>query len=174
VILHTLEKHDWPDATNGIPCCMGYAAMGPGNCTCWEPVYDLEQQAFGGDPLPGLAAKACSDCAYRKGSPERIGTPGYFGDKDSLEEWVETGQTFWCHQGMRRIIKWRHPSGMEIPAHPASYRPGIVGEGNDRKPLKADGTVADICGGYCAKRLGTIRKRETVEPEDLTDFMGRA
>lgn len=38
---------DLPDAGEGV-CCMGAAAMGPERCTCWEPVYDLDQA----DPDP--------------------------------------------------------------------------------------------------------------------------
>ena len=32
----------WPDAGEGM-CCIGAAVYGPGHCTCWTPVYDLDQ-----------------------------------------------------------------------------------------------------------------------------------
>jgi hypothetical protein len=50
-------------------------------------------------------------------------------------------------------VAYRHPSGAEIPGHPAGYDPPIV----DGVPCKADGTPADLCAGWllrCAKLSG--------------------
>ena len=136
---------DLPDAG---PCCKGAAVYGKDRCTCWEPVYDLEQQPLAPGEM-GLRVRPCADCAYRKNSPERRGEDGYQGDAEFLDELVVTGEFFACHQGIRRPVAWRHPSGAEIPGHPAGYDPPL----HDGKPYKADGTPADLCAGWAARRL---------------------
>ena len=92
----------------------------------------------------------CGDCAFRDGSPERSNEKGYdHNSNDLIDEMVaQPGVTFFCHQGMRRVVLLRHPSGVEIPAHPASYRPAIEG----RLSFKADGAPADICAGFTQAR----------------------
>ena len=138
---------DLPDAGEGA-CCMGAAVYGPRRCTCWEPVYDLDQQPVHPGEM-GLRVKMCVDCAYRPNSPERRGEEGYQGDPESLDEMVATGDLFACHQGIRRPVAWRHPSGAEVPGHPAGYAPPL----HDGKPYKADGSPADLCAGWAARRL---------------------
>lgn len=138
---------DLPDAGEG-GCCYGAAIYGPHRCTCWEPVYDLEQQPVRPGDM-GLRVKMCPDCAFRKNSPERRGDEGYQGDTEFLDGLVMTGEPFACHQGIRRPVAWRHPSGAEIPGHPAGYAPPL----HDGKPYKADGTPADLCAGWAARRL---------------------
>src|SRR5579871_4574369 len=155
-LIHELREHDYPDVTNGIPCCMGYAAGGPGHCTCWEPIYDQEQQPFNPEAVVTSRDSMCHDCAYRKGSPERTGEDGYAGDEDMLEHAVYSGTPFWCHQGVRKIVAYRHPTGAEIPAHAAAYGWLIKTINGRATPLKADGTPADICGGWCKKRLKVV------------------
>ena len=160
-VIHSDKAQSWPDASGGIPCCMGYAAGGPGFCTCWEPVVDLKQQPFNGDETIPTAEVPCHDCAYRKGSPERAGADGYSGDEDTLFHIAATGKAvFFCHQGVPRTLKWRHPSGMEIEAHPASYQYSFAIVNGERLPLKADGSIASLCGGYCAKRKAFTEARE--------------
>ena len=161
MILSIDRDHDFPDATGGVPCCDGYAWRGPGGCTCWEPEYDQEQC----EPVLGVVVarrSPCADCAYRKGSPERTGAEGYSGDAEELEHLAATGTPFWCHQGMRRIVRWRHPSGMVVDAHPDSYKPPIVTR-PDGQPvaLKADGSPAHLCGGWRAKKEKYDRIRGT-------------
>ena len=131
---------------------MGYAHGGPGYCTCWEPIYDMEQERYLGDGTIAMRTVPCSECAFRKWSPERNGEAGYSGTEDELEHIVYKGEPFWCHVGMRRVVKWRHPTGMEIDAHPAAYQPSIVESCDQRFPLKADGSAADICAGWSGKR----------------------
>jgi len=154
--------HDFPDATNGIPCCEGYAAYDHSRCTCWEPVYDQEQQPYVEDSKPVARKSPCHDCAYRKGSPERSGEKGYRGDEDELNHIAATGQEFWCHQGMRRPIAYRHPSGMQVPSHPAAYAPEIIVIEGKPTPLKADGTPACICGGWSGKRKALLAEVDKV------------
>jgi hypothetical protein len=139
---------DLPDAGQGM-CCYGAAIYGPERCTCWVPVYDLEQQEVRpGLPLPRIPVKMCDACAYRPNSPERRGEDGYKGDAEELDRMVATGELFVCHVGIRKPILWRHPSGAEVPGHPAGYDPPIV----DSIPYKADGTPADICSGWLLRR----------------------
>lgn len=99
------------------------------------------------DEIP-TAAKCCHDCAYRNGSPERA---------DEYDEGVLlahaqiAGEEFWCHQGCRRVIAFRHPDGRELPAGDGDYRPPI---GPEERPVvwRADGTVAQRCAGWNAHR----------------------
>lgn len=144
-ICHLGAAPDLPDAG---PCCMGWAVYGPHRCTCWVPVYDLEQQDPQGGHM-GLRAEMCHDCAFRPNSPERRGEAGYQGSAEDLNDMVTGGSPFACHQGIRRPVKWVHPSGAEIPGHPADYSPPIV----NGTPYKADGTPADLCAGWAARRL---------------------
>jgi hypothetical protein len=137
---------DLPDAGNGT-CCYGAAIYGPDRCTCWEPVYD-EDQAPIITRLPKVRKGACEDCAFRTGSPERRGDASVAGSEAELYRLVSTGQPFFCHQGMRRPVAWRHPAGVEIPGDPANYRPSIV----NGVPYKADGAPADVCAGWATRR----------------------
>lgn len=127
---------------------------GPGGCTCWEPVFNLNQQP----PQAGLEADVrpsmCHDCAYRPGSPEHTGDPDAGADADDLQALVDTGSVFWCHQGMRQPIHWQHPSGATTPASPLNYQPPIT----EDKPWKADGTPGDICAGWAALRLKAMQR----------------
>lgn len=126
-------------------CCYGAAGMGRDRCTCWEPVYDLEQQPLenGGVPPaePATRRKCCADCAYRNGSPER-----------ERGEELPRGpdKEFWCHQGMRRAVAYRHPeSGREVPAGDGDYQPPV---GPRSRPFawRADGTPGERCAGWAA------------------------
>lgn len=132
-------------------CCIGAAMFGNSRCTCWEPVYDLDQQSLanGGEPPEEVAtrAKCCHDCAYRNGSPERS-------DEAEEERLLDIArsdgrQEFWCHQGVRRVVAFRHPDGRELPAGEGDYRPPL---GPEERPViwKADGTPGERCAGWAA------------------------
>jgi hypothetical protein len=104
-------------------------------------VFDLEQQPIRAQLRDDAREKACSDCAYRPDSPERA-------QGDDLERLVESGDVFWCHQGIRCVIEYRHPDGrVHIPEFRRDYRPPL----QDARPYKADGTPADICAGWWAR-----------------------
>lgn len=136
-------------------CCTGSANGTPLDCTCWEPVWDLGQQPVQpGLPRPADPPRMCGDCAYRPGSPERAGEPSHQGDRELLDNLVDNGAPFFCHAGMRRPVKWVHPSGAEIPGHAANYRPPI----RDGVPYKADGTPGDICSGWFLRRAHQARQ----------------
>lgn len=89
-----------PPADDTIPCCMGAALDGHTGCTCWEPIHDVDQADPTGDDTVRARRGRCDDCAYRPDSPEQ--------DNPAA---LPVSQAFWCHQGMRRIVGWRHPDG---------------------------------------------------------------
>lgn len=143
----------WPDVGNAdVPCCWGATIHGPSHCECWEPVYDLEQTDPSPD-APGLCAQPCTGCAYRGGSPERTGDPRMAAGPDDLAALVDGNHPFFCHQGMRRIVAFRHPSGAVHQPDDlrleAAYRPHII----NGVPYRADGHPADLCAGWAAARL---------------------
>lgn len=154
------QPPDLPDAGEGA-CCYGSASNGKDRCTCWVPVYDTEQQPVQpGLPLPPIPVQMCGSCAYRPNSPERRGEDSYAGDAELLDDLVATGQPFYCHQGIRRPVKWRHePTGIEVPGHPGGYDPPI----QDGVPYKADGTPAYICAGWLLRRAKETAKTSTEE-----------
>lgn len=142
------QPPDLPDAGKGA-CCMGAAIYGPDRCTCWVAVYDVEQQPVTpGLPPPPNPLRMCGDCAYRPHSPEREGAEGYAGDEELLDDLVATGTPFFCHAGVRRVVAWRHPSGVEIPGHPGAYDPPI----ENGVPYQADGTPGLLCAGWLLRR----------------------
>jgi hypothetical protein len=149
----SIEFPDLGEASYG--CCWGTAIRGPEHCTCWEPEYDLEQLPISDadSPMPMPRAEMCGDCAFRPDSPERNGDEGYEnnGGLDDLTELVDKGQPFYCHQGMRRIVRWRHPSGAAADDHPGNYAPPMATIANAQIPFKADGTPGDICAGWWAR-----------------------
>jgi hypothetical protein len=130
-----------------MECCEGAIDDGAAGCTCWEPIYDLEQQQPDTNAEPTTRTRMCGDCAYRPDSPEKSGDPSYRGDAAELERIAATDR-FWCHDGMRKPVKWRHPAGIEVDGHPGSYDPAIV----DFTPYKADGTPGNLCAGWDARR----------------------
>lgn len=154
-----------PDAGGGM-CCYGAAVYGPERCTCWEPEYDLEQAdpdptamaLLAAGVQPSTRSRMCGDCAYRPGSPEKRGAPDHDGDPDALEEFAAVSR-FWCHQGMRRPVRLRHPSGTAVDGHPAAYAPPVV----DAVPYRADGSPGELCAGWAARRraLGVNDAEET-------------
>ena len=145
---------DFPDT--GEACCMGSAMRGPHNCTCWEPVYDLQQQPVDQQLRAWLAAgiepvtrkRMCIECAYRPDSPEKTAAQGYNGDAEMLDQLAAEGTRFWCHVGMRKPVRYEHPSGMVFDGHPAGYDPPKV----DGVPYRADGTPGELCAGWDARR----------------------
>lgn len=138
-------RPDFPDLNLG--CC--YGATMRNTCTCWRPVYDAPGQA---DPIDGMTPTVrpgmCGDCAYRPGSPEKAGDPEHRGDASELERLAAAGEPFYCHDGMRRIVRWVHPSGAEVPGHPADYAPPIAGS----VPYRANGAPGYLCAGWNARR----------------------
>ena len=136
---------------------MGETMRGPTGCTCWEPIYDLEQQPLenGGEPPAELPTrdKCCHDCAYRNGSPEREA-----GETDTLmERATSAGLAFWCHQGVRRAIAYRHPDGTEVPAGEGDYQPP-VGPPERECIWKADGSICERCAGWRAHARAADRE----------------
>ncbi len=139
-------------------CCDGCRKHGPVGCTCWRPVFDLEQTTPSfpqhGPVDPAVRDSMCHDCAYRPGSPEKSGHPDYKGDAAELDRLARVDR-FWCHQGMRRPLYWEHPAGVRVEGSPADYDPPIDGF----VPYKADGTPAELCSGWDARRRALTGKR---------------
>lgn len=130
-------------------CCIGSGVYGPHRCTCWEPVYDIPEQ---GDPTPAPAAtrdQMCQDCAYRPDSPERTGDPHQKAAAPGELDRIAHESTFWCHTGMRRLVAYEHPIVGRVAPRGVSYDPPSI----DAVPYKADGTPADRCAGWAARRV---------------------
>lgn len=151
-----LTPPDWNGPADGVPCCSATMYGDWDDCTCWEPIYDPpEQQPL----LPGETTTMptmCADCAYRPGSPERMGTPDAAADGYELDDLAIGGTRFWCHDGMRRLLGLAHPSGEVWIAESAEdgravthYDPPIDWLGI---PHRADGTPGSLCAGWDARR----------------------
>lgn len=144
---------DFPDAGEG-GCCMGAAVYGPDRCTCWEPVYDQEQhEVVQSEPIP--RSKPCDDCAFRSDSPESNGD-------DRYEPYEFTPkQAFFCHGGMRRIVAYRHPTGVSVPADTEDrWKPPQIGN----VVFKASGEPAEICAGWAVRK--ELHDRATADQGD--------
>lgn len=64
---------------------------------------------------------------------------------------LEALPNFWCHQGIRRPVAYRHPDGRVRPVEDsADYRPpmGKVAPTGEQVPYRADGTPAERCAGW--------------------------
>ena len=149
MLLHiNADRADFPDAGEGM-CCHGAAMFGPGRCTCWRPEYDREQEPIRSGRQMRQRSVKCDDCAFRDGSPERSGDDrlAHSGDGE-LDELVWSGRGFACHKGMRRIVRWRHPSGATVEAGPGAYDPPTA----DGVHFKASGNPADLCAGLVEAR----------------------
>lgn len=149
--LTTLTPPDWRGPADGVPCCWATMDGDWDSCTCWQPIYDTPEQArmLRGEVtvMPGM----CGDCAYRPGSPERRGSPDAAADGHDLDDLAISGERFWCHDGMRRIVAMRHGgTGEVIPVTgQAHYDPPTDGQGI---PHRADGTPGSLCAGWEARR----------------------
>lgn len=137
-----------PDFTEGEhpACCYGVVIYGPSRCTCWDPVFDVDQA----DPQPPASdaeidtrERRCGDCAFLRNSPERS-------DPLTEEELLELplrGERFWCHDGMRRPVAYRHPDLGDVPALPDDWQPPTV----NGVPFRADGRPGLLCAGWAAR-----------------------
>lgn len=127
-------------------CCFGDIQRGPAGCLCWEPVYDVPVVL----PVTVIApeqaqarSRPCGDCAYRAGSPERA-EPWL---AEELMNLPERGQRFWCHQGMARPVRWRHPDGRRVPGASDDWQPLIIAG----VPYRAFGQPGLLCAGWAAR-----------------------
>lgn len=148
-------------------CCMGAFEGGPADCTCWEPVFEVDQAELQRGLVAGTRTTACSDCAYRPDSPERAGDERYMGSAPGeLERLAAGAGTFWCHDGMRKPKEWRHSRlGIVVPATGDFYDPPMVDVDGEAIPFKADGTPGDRCAGWAARRAALAQ----VSPEGVAD-----
>lgn len=144
-----------PDAGRG-ECCEDAAEDGPQACTCWDYVYDAERSR---DlrrydvPTPASPPVMCSDCAFRPGSPEKADDPHVVASSYQLLRCVSLGQPFWCHDGMPKVIGFRHPSGAYVPFDDdGAFSPRIVKSDDAATPFRADGRPAVLCSGWWLQR----------------------
>jgi hypothetical protein len=137
-----VEQH--PDAGETF-CCMPALDGRPEDCTCWRPVYDVEQappRPMAGPQDLQARPRMCGDCAFKPGSPERTDPLMV----ETLMELPSTRTPFWCHDGMRRPVRWEHPDGRTVAGDPADWHPAQLG----RVPYRADGSPALLCAGWAA------------------------
>ena len=142
---------DWAGPADQVPCCLGTAASVWDSCTCWEPIYDPPEQARMLRGEVTVMPAMCGDCAYRPGSPERRGSPDAAADGHDLDDLAISGERFWCHDGMRRIIGMRHTGTGETVELTGQhhYDPPVDGR---QRPHRTDGTVGSLCAGWDARR----------------------
>jgi hypothetical protein len=131
--------------------CSGSGQYGITGCECWEPVYDVDQADpcdIRGNNIPAADLPArdamCDDCAFRPGSPERETTY----HREELFALADRGEPFFCHDGMRRPIAWRHPRLGEISGDTDDWTPPIIAG----VPYRANGEPALMCAGWAARR----------------------
>ena len=134
------EENPGVDTNGG--CCWGDTMAGPEGCTCWQPVFDIDQEPLDTAAKVTCRPTMCADCAYRPGSPERADT---FTEVALLNLHAE-GELFWCHQGLRAPIQWRHPDGRTVAGSPMDYRPAH----HKGVPYQTNGQPAQLCAGWMA------------------------
>ncbi|MCB1147360.1 MAG: hypothetical protein KDK38_11195 [Leptospiraceae bacterium] len=135
-----MSTEEIPIVNRAVPCCYGYIQNGPRGCNCWHPVYDLEQNKIYDteQPVINVRKKKCNDCAFKHNSPEY--------QDDSI---YNIRGNFYCHQGMRKIIAWKHENG-DIVNHNVNcddYDPPI----KKNIPYTANGSPAKICRGWYSR-----------------------
>lgn len=143
VVAYLAQLGDDEPPVEAYGCCIGSAVRGPQGCTCWEPVYEVEQATPRPPAHPddiGVAPAMCGDCAFRHGSPEK--RDPYLAE--TLQDLTVTGTPFWCHQGMRRPDRWEHPLLGVVPGSPDDWQPPTVGA----VPYRADGSPGLLCAGW--------------------------
>ncbi len=149
------------------PCCGGFGLRGPEFCTCWIAVYEPIPVAPALSTRPDTMPRMCGDCAFRPDSPERRGDQHAAANWAGLQYLVATETPFWCHDGLPRLIGWRHqPSDTWIP-QPGSvddYKPTIV----DGVPYRADGNAGSRCAGWAAAVGRQSRRDEAKLPTPVT------
>lgn len=169
-VLHALKtgQNALQIFTAPTTCCPGRVADGPAACTCWKPVWDLEQadvdpvvvDILNGTADPPVRDGMCADCAYRPNSPEKTGAGTHAGDAAELERLASVGERFYCHDGFRQPVAWRHPAGNRIPAdpdHTGDYRPTFIAN----IPIRANGEPGLLCAGWAARRRALTAKENT-------------
>jgi hypothetical protein len=151
------EQHPDDELPDGaLGCCWGAAVYGPERCTCWEPVFDVDQA----DPQLPVAEGSimvrrsrCGDCAFRRDSPERADRL----TEDELLDLARSATPFWCHDGMRRPVAYRHPVLGDVPGSTADWQPPTV----SGVPFRRDGSPGLLCAGW-AQEVRRVERQEGV------------
>lgn len=146
----------------GIPCpdpanpCWEACALDGQDCAMWEAVYwpEPERDALQVGP-ENVAPRACGDCAYRPGSPERRENDG------DLPLGFDPEKPFYCHTGMSALVGYTHAElgvSMLVSALPSmqdgfligSLDYSVVQDPDRRRGWMADGRPLVVCGGWWA------------------------
>lgn len=133
-------------------CCLGAAEDGPDACTCWEPEHDLIQQDLRRDLAPEIRSEPCADCAYRPDSLERAGDERMSCSAPGELERIARDSIFWCHDGMRKPVQWRHRLGIIVELDVDHYDPPIREVDGVAVPFRANGLPGLQCAGWAARR----------------------
>lgn len=139
---------------DGVGCCWGDVQNGAEGCRCWVPIYDAEQAV----PVPPaspddiqIQKRMCGDCAFRKGSPERTDE----WKDEALLSLAEEGTPFYCHEDMRRPVRWEHPDGRVIDGSTDDWQPPII----RGLPYRIDGRPGLLCAGWAARAARADEKQ---------------
>lgn len=150
-------------AMGDVPCCWGTTLDGPERCTCWEPEYDRDQVAPDTDAAVTTREQMCDSCAYRPG------TQAWRKFADQRDQLAVAVDVFWCHDGTRQVLRFRHPNGAVVERvdadepDTASWDPVFVGD----VPYRADGRPALKCAGWAARRKALLASAREVH--SMTD-----
>lgn len=147
-----------PDDDSPGGCCEGEVNKGAEYCTCWIPEWNAAQAPPRLPVTPqdiAVRARMCDDCAFRPGSPERGDGDGWMAD--TLYALPSDGQPFYCHDGMRRPTRWRHPDGRQIAGSDADWQPPMI----SGVPFRLDGRIGLLCAGWAA-----VARRESAHLPD--------
>lgn len=128
-----------PAPEDAFGCCLASVYSDGERCTCWQPVLDVMPSVDLQEGPMRVRRKACVDCAYRAGSPERDADGGAIPEYGAHDP-------FMCHQGAPRATRFVHPCGAVIETDSDDYHPVVHG---DRMWL-ADGSPAEYCSGWAA------------------------
>lgn len=145
----------------GIPCperipCWDACAADGSDCAEWEPRFwppaEMDDLQEGPEVV---RPRACGDCAYRPGSPERRANDG------DLPDGFNPNRPFYCHDGMSALRGYTHRTlgvSVLVSSLPSMQDGFLIGSldydvvrATDRpRGWKADGSPLTVCAGWWA------------------------
>lgn len=135
------DPYQWypPETDEWRGCC--YSELRE-SCTCWEPIWDVPPPVFDASLPTEVRLEMCGGCAYRPGTDA-------WTCRTASDLPADTAKRFYCHEGARRILGYRHPDGTEIMLPPEEI--DHKGDEHDGRPFFRDGTPAPYCAGWAAR-----------------------
>lgn len=159
----------------GVPCpepgvpCWDACALDGSDCGVWEPVFRPEPHGDLQEGPSPVRAKACGDCAYKPGSPERRANDG------DLPRGFDLNRPFHCHDGMPALRGWTYP-GLDYSLWAGglpSMQDGFLIGSYDYQPVQrngrgwqADGRPLVVCAGWAA-HVDSVRRAQAERRERL-------